>query len=171
MRSVFLGQFPALLVTLVEVAMTIWREGEALKQVWMWDTLAFSIFRRTLCWLVFSTKILNLHFSGFYRKFYLWFDKKNNNNYFIDLSSHVPQSPDLREQSYGITFPYSSNMLSLTPSTPPKKKKLYSEGVKMEIPENHIGTMPNFFELQWFHSHGAWSREGVKNYMPALAFA
>ena len=76
MRSVFLGQFPALLVTLVEVAVTIWREREALKQVWMWDTLAFTIFRRTLCWLVFSTKILNLQFSGFYRKFYLWFDKK-----------------------------------------------------------------------------------------------
>lgn len=61
-------------------------------------------------------------------------------------------------------------MLSLTPFTPPKKKKLYSEGVKMEIPENHTGNMPNFFELQWFHSHGAWSGEGVKNYMPALAF-
>ena len=64
-------------------------------------------------------------------------------------------------------------MPSLTPSTPPKKKKkkkkLYSEGVKMKIPENHIGSVPNFFEQQWFHSHGAGSQEGVQNYMPALA--
>ena len=61
-------------------------------------------------------------------------------------------------------------MPSLTPynSTPPQKK-LYSVGVKMEIPENHIGSMPNFFEQQWFHSHGAGSQEGVKNYMQALA--
>ena len=39
----------------------------------------------------------------------------------------------------------------------------------MEIPENHIGSVPNFFEQQWFHSHGAGSQEGVQNYMPALA--